>query len=481
MHRVPYTAMGRAAYGLLLVMLAWALLAAVVGLASIPFTLRAEAPEPALTLLANRTAAGRGDAILFVIWLNLTGSGQSPGATVNLTFEGPGDAVEPALVANLTLATYPGACLVQANLTWLCFGLTAGADYLWTIPAAVRDDAWVGGTQNVTASAVTQVGTGFVDRNATAAVQILGAAIDLHITSDPRLAADAGELITYAVTATNRGIDDLLLPTNTPEENASLTENATAHDVVLRVGLLPGLGLGPGSSGLIVRQANLTPGSSMATTVLALVDRNAAPGSLVGLSVTLWYTDHGYNATVAADSAPVEVHQPGIISPASLILAGAIGLAVILAGLGIAFYFGQRRLVIDEAFLLHKGGTLIEHASRTESGKRDDDLVASMFVAIQDFVKDSFRTQALLDEVSFGGRRAAVVRGKYVILAAVVSRGDVDYLFPQMVAAVAAIESTSGRLLETWGGGAATLVGAKGILNRFVRGGYRAAWKAQLT
>jgi len=122
---------------------------------------------------------------------------------------------------------------------------------------------------------------------------------------------------------------------------------------------------------------------------------------------------------------------------------------------------------------VHRSGILIQHLSRGPGLRKDDDLVASMFLAIQEFVRDSFHTKATLDELSFAGRKAAVLRGRHLVLAALVSRGSPRYLFPQLKAAERALEKAHGPALVDWDGRVASLDQAGPVLESFLAGGFR--------
>src|SRR5947208_180773 len=122
---------------------------------------------------------------------------------------------------------------------------------------------------------------------------------------------------------------------------------------------------------------------------------------------------------------------------------------------------------------LTPSGILIQHLSRGPGLRKDDDLVASMFLAIQEFVRDSFHTKATLDELSFAGRKAAVLRGRHLVLAALVSRGSPRYLFPQLKAAERALEKAHGPALVDWDGRVASLDQAGPVLESFLAGGFR--------
>src|SRR2546428_12989002 len=96
-----------------------------------------------------------------------------------------------------------------------------------------------------------------------------------------------------------------------------------------------------------------------------------------------------------------------------------------------------------------------------------------MFVAFQDCVRGSFHTKATLDELSFAGRKAAVLRGRYLILAALVSRGNPRYLFPQMKAVERAMQRAHGAAFVDWDGRVTSLDQAGPILQSFLAGGLR--------
>src|SRR2546427_12805187 len=96
-----------------------------------------------------------------------------------------------------------------------------------------------------------------------------------------------------------------------------------------------------------------------------------------------------------------------------------------------------------------------------------------MVGATQEFVRDSFDTKATLDELSFAGRKAAVLRGHHVVLGALVSRGNPRYLFPQMKAVERALEKAHGPALVDWDGRVAGLDQTRTILESFPSGGFR--------
>ncbi len=458
---------------LFLVLAGLSVLAATLGPAASPqdFPVRASAATAALWLGVDKTTVGLNDTLTYTVWVNVSGSGQIQRVTLNLTFPAYPNRTFPAILLIPGAATGPPGCAQLAVDSWQCVNLRGGSSYRWTIPATVSDLASVGYSQGANATLVTESGGASQTLSGAASVYIAGAVIDLRITSSPAYTARAGDLIAFWINATN-----------TADVNASQEANARANNVVLSIALDRGLRRGPGSPDLTANAANLTPKSTLAYSIQVIVESNATPGTVVGIHAVLSYDDfNGHPLHFENSSTPIYIRTGDIVSTPNLIAGAAIGLAAVIATLVVLLYFGQRKIAIDEAFLMHRSGVLIHHVSRNPDLRKDDDLVASMFVAIQEFARDSFKSEALLDEMSFGGRKAAVVRGEHTILAAVISRGDVEYLIPQMLAAVRAVEATYGRVLGAWDGRMAKLTGVDRILGRFLGGGYRSAWRANLT
>src|SRR5256712_12431828 len=96
-----------------------------------------------------------------------------------------------------------------------------------------------------------------------------------------------------------------------------------------------------------------------------------------------------------------------------------------------------------------------------------------MSLAIQDFVRYSFHTKATLDELSFAGRKAAGLRGRYLVLAALVSHGNPRYLFPQMKAVERALGRAHRAALDAWDGRATSLDQAETMLAAVHAAGFR--------
>lgn len=112
--------------------------------------------------------------------------------------------------------------------------------------------------------------------------------------------------------------------------------------------------------------------------------------------------------------------------------------------------------VIDEIFLMYKDGRLIRHYTRRLKPSVDQDILSSMLVAVQDFVKDSFERStgedSSLDEMKFGEFKIFIGRGKWIIIAALVLGQEHGGLKEEIDKTVKNIEGKYKHLLKDWDG-----------------------------
>ena len=134
----------------------------------------------------------------------------------------------------------------------------------------------------------------------------------------------------------------------------------------------------------------------------------------------------------------------------------------------------QRPMAIDEVFLMHNDGRLIRHETRRLKPDVDKDILASMLVAVQSFVKDSFRGEpGALDEMKFGELNLQVGRGKYLILAVLISGQDIEGIRKQIVKLIRDIESHHESILKDWDGNMDKVEPMKKYLDNFIAGKYK--------
>lgn len=122
---------------------------------------------------------------------------------------------------------------------------------------------------------------------------------------------------------------------------------------------------------------------------------------------------------------------------------------------------------VEEIFLLTPGGLMVAHASRDAKHVMDRDIVAGMFTAVQDFVKDTFREKGggALEEMELAHLRVRVLRAQWTSLA-IISTGRLSdrYLSAARVA-LQAFEGENRATLPSWDGDPDLLQGVDVMLD----------------
>ena len=171
-----------------------------------------------------------------------------------------------------------------------------------------------------------------------------------------------------------------------------------------------------------------------------------------------------FNVTVGAVGAPKETFSAKRILPMLATIAAVIGAAAVWA-------LYRQRTVIDEVFLVYRDGTLIAHATRRLKPEYDEDIMAGMLTAIQDFVKDSFKDEAewTLNKLEFGESSILITHGKYSYLAVVYKGRAGERLRKKMDEALSEFEEKYAEVLENWDGVLDRFRGAREIIEKMLR------------
>ena len=129
---------------------------------------------------------------------------------------------------------------------------------------------------------------------------------------------------------------------------------------------------------------------------------------------------------------------------------------------------------MEDVFLLHRSGLLLKHYTRRLRPNMDSDVLSGMLVAVQEFIKDSFRGEAgTLDEIRFGELRIKVLEGKWTIIASLIRGVVTAEHASQMTAALRDLETRYEDLLIDWDGTMDRIPEVDRIMMRLVDGGYR--------
>jgi len=134
----------------------------------------------------------------------------------------------------------------------------------------------------------------------------------------------------------------------------------------------------------------------------------------------------------------------------------------------------ERSTAIEDIFLLHRSGLLLKHYTRRLRPNVDSDVLSGMLVAVQDFVKDSFRGEkGALNEIRFGEIRIVIIEGKWTILAAVVRGARPFDIQPELGVALSDLETKYEDPLIDWDGTMDQIADVDRIMQDLIDGKYR--------
>jgi hypothetical protein len=98
----------------------------------------------------------------------------------------------------------------------------------------------------------------------------------------------------------------------------------------------------------------------------------------------------------------------------------------------------------------------------------DDQILGSMFVAIQDFVKESFKdvTSFTLRKLEFGEKSVLIEKGDHLFLAVILHGKASRKVASRMELVVDEIEETFSELLKAWDGDLDSIRGVNDIIKK---------------
>jgi PKD repeat protein len=129
-------------------------------------------------------------------------------------------------------------------------------------------------------------------------------------------------------------------------------------------------------------------------------------------------------------------------------------LALLIAFLVIIIYLFLSRPIVDEVFVMYHDGTLLAHQTRRLKPGMDDEILGGMLIALQNFVRDSFKDENLtvLRRMDFGERKLLVERKDDFFIAVVLSGKRAGNAAQRMLKVLDNIEEVYAPVLKEWDG-----------------------------
>jgi hypothetical protein len=188
--------------------------------------------------------------------------------------------------------------------------------------------------------------------------------------------------------------------------------------------------------------------------------------------VQITISDGEFNTTI---SIPVTITAPSI-PPAEMPWILLI-ITVVLAGLLIGAMLSRiARYSVEELFLITKSGMLIVHTGvHKEDDEKDKDIVASMFVAVQSFIKDAFAEDdgEVLKRMDYGEKTVLINMGNSVLLTAFITGQESKLYLNNMKEFVDHLEERYQGAIEMWDGNYENLPDIDELLESFFNGTFK--------
>ena len=126
---------------------------------------------------------------------------------------------------------------------------------------------------------------------------------------------------------------------------------------------------------------------------------------------------------------------------------------------------------VDEVFIIYNDGRLMAHQTRRLKPGMDDEILSSMLVAIQGFVKDSFKDESSthLQRLDFGEKKILVERGDSFYLAVVLHSQRAGNVPHRMQGVIEDIHREYGQALKDWDGDLEKVRGVKDQTDRLFK------------
>jgi hypothetical protein len=141
----------------------------------------------------------------------------------------------------------------------------------------------------------------------------------------------------------------------------------------------------------------------------------------------------------------------------------------VLTVLGVGgYYMRESSIAIDETFVIYNDGRMIAHSTRRLKPGMDDEVMSGMLVAIQDFVKESFKdiTSFTLRKLEFGEKSVVIEKGDHLFLAVILHGHASKKVAQKMQRVVAEIERDFGQHLKDWDGDLEKMRGISDVVKK---------------
>lgn len=157
-----------------------------------------------------------------------------------------------------------------------------------------------------------------------------------------------------------------------------------------------------------------------------------------------------------------------------LFFIGVVAALTAINVVGLFMVWRSSPTIVDEVFLMTPTGMLLKHYTRRLRPDQDQDIMAGMLTAVQNFVRESFdEAGGKLNEIKFENYDILISHSKNVVIAAIISTKKPERLRLQLKIATDDLEKEFGERISHWSGDKKELGDVDLIMKRFLSGKYR--------
>ena len=141
---------------------------------------------------------------------------------------------------------------------------------------------------------------------------------------------------------------------------------------------------------------------------------------------------------------------------------------------GLLMVWRSSPTIVDEVFLMTTNGLLLKHYTRRLRPDQDEDILAGMLTAVQNFIRESFdEAGGRLNEIRFENYDILISHSKNLVIAAIISTKKPERLRDQLKTATEDLESKFGERISHWSGDKKDLQDVDLLMKKFLSGKYR--------
>ncbi len=187
-------------------------------------------------------------------------------------------------------------------------------------------------------------------------------------------------------------------------------------------------------------------------------------------SFSLEIADATVSDGLLQDSQQIEISISSLVAPEVNVFIWPASIGIVLLGMfGLVYWRATRRYSMEDLFLVGKEGKLIVHKTKRARPDRDEDILAGMLTAVQEFAKDVFREEKeSLKAFELQQKRIVIETARNFYVAAIFTGKEPKRTSRSLEAFVEDVDIRYGSMIEAWSGDMGELENLPEMVDYFV-------------